>query len=141
MSAFTDLPTTRRGEIGERLVLDRLRKQGYVIYPAPPAAHLVDAFAWREGLTDAVAIEVKTYPRRRCCEDTGVDAADWSRYTAMSTRVLLFFVDVVQRSIYYADVVDLEPCAAHEAGKVYFPLFLFQTFDRLTNNEIEILKS
>lgn len=135
---FVEMATTKKGGIGEAIILEMLRRRGYVVYPAPDEdrGHLVDFFTYNPKEGTAALIEVKTYPRRAFHQDTGIDEADLWKYSRQCLPVILFFVDEVEECIYCARLEDLAPYATLEGGKAYFPLHLFRVVRRLTPAEL-----
>lgn len=142
MTAFTQLRTTRKGAIGERIARRLLERRGWTVYkPARDnTPHPIDFLVFRPG-RPVMAVDVKTYPRRRHYSDTGIDSADWYAYKSFSCPVSLIFVDEVQRSVYGATISTLEPLARSEGLKTYFPLDAMTVISTLTAEELAQLKS
>jgi hypothetical protein len=135
---FSELPTTKKGDIGEAIIKRILSGWNWQYKPAPPCAHVIDF----EAVTDkgeALAVEVKTYPRRAYTNDTGIDAADFETYTGLDTDVLLIFVDQFERCIYGERLSRLSAFAQYDGAKVYFPLHLFRVVRKLKPSELKQL--
>lgn len=120
MQTFHKLKTTKKGAIGERIIEQFLQKWRWRYKAAPKQSHLVDFRAVTDK-GEAVAVEVKTYPRRATRNDTGIDAADHKKYMAMECRVLLLFVDQFEQMI-YGQWLDQLHVTAQDGNKVYFHL-------------------
>ena len=133
---FNDLPTTKKGDIGERLFTEYLSQNGFVVYSPPLAGrHPVDRIVYHPK-RGWLAVDVKTYPRRYCCLDTGIDQADYLKYQKLPLRVLLCFVDEFEGCIYVAYLDELKPTGEPSGGKVYFPLGAFKKVRPLTPAEL-----
>ena len=139
MSAFHELPTTRKGTAGEEIARRVLERMGWIIYtPETKGPHPIDFLAWKGGKLRA--FDVKTYPRRARYNDTGIDAADLAKYQQFSattaTPVTILFVDVVESVVYGAGLDALAKNATIEGGKAYFPLSTMQVCHSLTPEEM-----
>lgn len=139
MSAFHELATTRKGTAGEQIARRILERLGWIIYtPETKGPHPIDFLAWKGGKLRA--FDVKTYPRRRWRDDTGIDAADLGKYRRFSattaTPVTILFVDAVEGMIYGASLATLAKNATIQDGKAYFPLSTMQVCHTLTPAEL-----
>ncbi|MTB50066.1 hypothetical protein [Lewinella sp. W8] len=147
---FTDLPTTKRGDVGERIVYDHLRAKGCHIYEPEDGPHPIDRFmVARDG--QCFAFDVKTYRRQFTRPYTGIDAPDFEKYTSLrGVTVLLFFVDAFERCIYWIKInpeghraPSDEPATGngliYEHRKVYFPLSDMTVLRALTDEELREL--
>jgi hypothetical protein len=138
---FTKLPTTQRGNVGEKIAFELLVKKGWRLmtnYQSGP--HLVDAVGIREtefGF-DVVAIEVKCYPRCYSRAQTGVDAKDFHTYKRLARAIPLtiLFVDPFERAIYALAFRDHLDAATFDDGKAYFDLSLCKGVAWLTPNQV-----
>ncbi len=96
----------KKGSVGERLVLSHLRKMGYILYTPPEGMrHPVDVICFsKHNYQDAFIAEVKTKPRMRRYNATGIDCEHFMVYDmlqrSMGLPVFIFFVDFSLRRIY-----------------------------------------
>ena len=134
---FTDLKTTKKGRIGERIVCELLEKWRWRYKEAPNRSHLVE-FVAETSRGERVAVEVKTYPRRAFKFDTGIDAADFEKYSNMRMDVILIFIDQFERCIYGQRLSNLQS-GLHHKGKVYFRLDKMRLIRWLTVSELRQL--
>jgi len=137
---FQQLPTTRRGNIGEAIADGYFKSQGWFPYSAPEGSHPID----RVLMTDCgvFAVDVKTYPRQFSRPCTGIDLPDHHKYLAIEATglpVVLFFVDHFEGCIYSGRIAKLSQAAKHYDGKTYYPLRLMKFVRRLTAAELEAL--
>jgi Holliday junction resolvase-like predicted endonuclease len=139
--AFSKLPTTQRGNVGEKIAFQMLIKKGWQImgnYQSGP--HLVDAVGIREtefGF-DVVAIEVKTYPRCHSYDRTGIDVKDFHTYKRLARAIPLtiLFVDPFEGAIYAIAFRDHLDAATFDDGKAYFDLSLCKRVATLKPNQV-----
>ena len=137
---FKALQTTKKGTAGETIVKAIFEGQGWVMYePATDSAHLVDFIGFHpdKGL---LSIETKSYPRRACCNDTGIDKPDFDKYRELWTdhnmRTCLIFCDPFEQMIYGAYLDAIEQTAHMEGSKVYFPLSVLKPIRRMNPAEV-----
>jgi hypothetical protein len=110
--AFRDLLTTRKGEIGENIVEQYLRDQGFQTYKSTDLdnSHTTDFLGIRRGKVMVCDAKAKPLRVNRC--DTGIDLVHWHRYKALGEahgmRVFIFFVDEDLGLVYgnFLDVLD-----------------------------------
>lgn len=107
MTAFRDLNTTRKGELGEKIVERWLQQKGWVIYrPADDGQHHpVDCFATeRRNPSNSCIVEMKAKPHRIKYPDTGVDLAHWRIYLTLEEQhqkpMFIAFVDEFDSEVY-----------------------------------------
>jgi hypothetical protein len=135
---FTDLKTTQKGRIGERIVRGLLDRWGWRYKEAPNRSHLID-FVAVTARGEHLGVEVKTYPRRAFKKDTGIDAADFEKYSNMGMDAILIFVDQFEGCIYGQRLSNIKDHAFREGWKVYFPLERMQPIRRLSASELKQL--
>gem|GEM_PF-6845198 len=104
-----------------------LKARGLTVY-RPPArrSHPID-FLVIDPENRVWSVDVKTYPRRTHYADTGIDTRDWVKYCRLAEknagRVLIYFVDLVEETVYRYQITDALKAIAYESqGKTYFPL-------------------
>ena len=140
---FTELPTTRKGAVGEAIVIAHLLSKGCMPYrPAINGPHSIDLAVLDPSGGQMYLIDVKTYARRFKADQTGIDAADYRTYRDLTSQfpqatVYVLFVDAYERCIYGARLLELEPFATLEGTKVYFPLSRMRPHRELTKAEVE----
>lgn len=138
---FSQLHTTRRGDVGEMIMNAHLHGQGWHVYPhfADMAAP-VDCVGLRsnEDGFDVVAFEAKTYPRRFSYTQTGIDTADYWTYREIIKTIPLtiVFADPFERVLYALAFAKHYDKAIFEPGKVYFDLELCKPLRDLTADEL-----
>lgn len=123
---FLSLRTTKLGTAGEKFIERHLRAKGLKVYKPGRGKHPIDFAAIDTG-NRVWLVDVKTYPRRWAYADTGVDTKDWKVYCRLAdqngNRVLLYFVDLKEQSVYrYRITPELRAKAYDHNGKTYFPL-------------------
>lgn len=103
----------RKGDLGERLVGDYLRRRGAIMYrPEHTGAHPFDTLCVTRDKQTIFAAEVKTKRSRTTYPDTGFNLRHYRDYQrvqeAHNLRVYVFFVDERKREIYgnWLDVMD-----------------------------------
>lgn len=142
---FQALETTKKGNAGEYLVKGIIERSGWLIYqPADDAPHLIDFLCHKPG-EGLIGVDVKTYPRRWCCPDTGIDSRDFGKYEAFEWQhaipVHLVWVDEIERAIYGGRLRYLSQHAQHAGGKVYFPLSAMRLHRHLFPDELAEIRA
>jgi len=135
--SFDKLETSIKGKAGEVLVTTYLQRRGLIVYSNPCCGpHPVDFWACKGKNGDLFAGEVKTYPRRACCFDTGVDRADFEKYLAITEDwgrpVWIFFVDDFEGLIYFCCASDVAGVVTQGKGKTYIPLSAMRPLCRIS---------
>ena len=141
---FSALPTTIRGDAGERIVHDYIKSKGYFPYQqALNVPYPLDIVAYSQDAGQLALAEVKTYPRRYAYADTGIDLADWETYLAIAAThrlpFALLFVDKFEEALYGADIRRLEVSKTGKGPtgpKVYFDLSQMHLRKRLAESEV-----
>ncbi len=81
---FNNKITTKKGNIGEKLIDAFLIKKGCKFYfPGFNGSHLFDRFCYRikkDGTIESFIVEIKTKPRRNNYPDTGIDLHSYNNY-------------------------------------------------------------
>ena len=112
---FRDRLTTRKGEIGERIMERILRERGYEVFRPSDLAngHRIDGIAIkRNNPKQAIICDAKAKPARVNHADTGIDLEHWRGYKALAEahnmRAILFFVDEDEGTVRanFLDVLD-----------------------------------
>lgn len=126
--AWKDKKTVKKGDIGEKIVDDYLRKKGLIIYkPISDNAHSFDRLV-SQGKNKFVIVEVKTKAKRNAFPDTGIDYRHYKEYKAVSNKhnmpVWLFFVDEMLGEVYGNDLEKLEAKTEieHNSKKLAYPM-------------------
>jgi hypothetical protein len=145
------LSSVKKGNIGEKIVKEYLEKLGYIIYqPVTSGAHSFDNLAIKNKNT-LVVVEVKTKPRRKYYNDTGIELRHYNGYLEISKKhnlkVFIFFVDEYLKIIYGNDlsnltkpVKDKKQYPLIEKGIIYFHLSNVYKISELTNSQVEDIK-
>jgi hypothetical protein len=159
---FQNSNRNQKGEIGEKIIRQRLEAKGYVVYrPVTEAAHAFDMMAIKDK-TKAIALDVKTKSARRAFPDTGVDFNHFELYKAFAERHLIdfwiVFVDDLNKRIYGNTLAELElPAPIEHNGRIlhyprneaakdgklirYWPLVRMLNFGTLPDQVAENLTS
>ncbi len=153
-----------KGDFGELLAIDRLKRAQWTVYRRDPdcdGGHIVDLFAHRWG-DDVIAIDAKAKVRRTVYCDTGINFSHYEKYKSMKVDTLLLFIDheahilssqwrrnihVFNRPCCYGGLLsELDNKAhAHEGypwhhgGQIYWPLAVMDHEFDLTDEEVRKL--
>ena len=109
--AFTATPQSRKGKLGEEIVLEFFASIGGISYsPETDGAHPLDKIM----LTDEgpMLMEVKCKARRTRWNDTGIDVSHYETYKAaekrLRMRMFIAFVDEYLGKVYgnFLDILD-----------------------------------
>ena len=108
---WEDRKTVKKGNIGEEITRQYLESKGYIIYkPLTEGPHSFDNLAIK-GKTNIFIVEVKTKPRRKYYNDTGIDIRHYKTYREVSKKhnlkVFIFFIDEIQGLVYGNDLNNL----------------------------------
>lgn len=158
---FEDLPSARKGAIGEQIVDDWLLAKGWVPYrPVKGTRHPFDRLVARADKRELCIVEVKTKPRREAYKDTGINQTHFDDYQHVTAtyRIPLFlaFVDEVQQCVYgnwwsellkkrtgdeaIVDMIHGGYPWSHR-GIVYFPLSAMTPIARLSEEQCQQLRA
>lgn len=139
---FHQLPTTKKGKVGEKIVAAWYRDEGWIVMVPQNKrkAHLVDMVIMDDDDCEVRLVEVKTYPARRVYGDTGVDYEDFLTYCKLAENftVRIVFVDCERRSVYSLALTPENIQAARiEGEKAYWDLKLTNVLFALANDDVE----
>lgn len=152
-----DKTTVKKGDIGEEIVDNYLRKRGYIPYaPNFDGAHPFDRLcASRDKKTIFVA-DAKAKAKRKHYPDTGIDIKHYKEYKFLSDKykidVYLFFVDEENKAVYgnMLRVLEHDMNVIHYSKKlkypirsngiIYFPMASMKTLAELTDEQCAELK-
>ena len=95
---FKDLPETKKGEIGERIMDDYLISKKIIPYkPTQEGAHPFDRLCATADKKTIFIAEAKAKPARKYYPDTGIDYKIYREYMQIQAkhdiRICLFFID------------------------------------------------
>jgi hypothetical protein len=147
---WEDKIQVKKGNIGECLVLDYLKKNGFVIYkPVTNSAHGFDNLATKNKRV-AIIVEIKTKARMNKYEATGFDYKHYEEYKFISKKhnlpIFIFFVDEHLKKIYgnwltiLENKVDGFPLKICNGKIILFSLKNMKDIQRLSNDQCEELK-
>lgn len=141
---WQDKKETKKGNIGEEIIKNMLREQGYVLYePKDDLPHLIDIFCHHIE-KDLVCVEVKTKRRRANRQDTGFETRHYKEYIRLLERhrldTFIAFVDDFEGCIYGQKLSHLMQFENEYKGQVYFPLEQMDFIQWLSEEEIKALK-
>ncbi len=133
LGAVKDFKTNlQKGYTGEKLILEHLTKRGYIVYsPAIGQRHPVDMICFnKKNYSDAFIVEIKTKPKMRKYNATGIDCNHFMVYDEMqrvlNLPVFIFFVDFSLRRIYgnYLDELAKTHRQIEEGRIVKYPFVM-----------------
>ncbi len=141
---FNKLATTKKGTGGERLVIDYFTGKGFI--PMTPhhkrKPHVIDTCFIHPETLKIFFVDAKTYPERDCCDDNGMDHADYLKYLELSKTVDVYvaWIDEKRRSCYWIKIDEGNDVHATKGGdKVYFNLIHTKVLFSLTYSQLEKL--
>ncbi len=138
---FSELRTTKTGDIGEEIAQAYLQRNGWNIYPHDEGkAAPVDIMAIKpnDGGFDIIAVEVKTYPRRFAFDQTGIDTADYWTYRDI-IKILpltILFVDPFEACVYALPFHKVFDRALFDRNRCYFDLVDCRKVSSLDANQL-----
>ena len=142
-----------KGKIGEDIVRAYLEQQGYVVYtPDTIGSHMFDIMAIKNK-SEIIIADVKTKPKRKNYNDTGIDVHFYNDYKKASEKMnvpfYVFFVDYVTGKIYKADIIDLDKknewieniqYPSRYKGIIYYHLNQLEIIGELSKEDVNKLK-
>lgn len=141
---FTDLPTFKKGCIGEEIVKQIFKEKGWVVYvPAFNEPHCFDMLAIKDK-RQAMAIDVKTKARLNKWNAQGINVSVYNEYLYFKEQhnmpFYLFFIDDKSGDIHYQEIGKLEKAFKISNDKIIcWPLDCMIHFGKITPNQIEEL--
>lgn len=143
---FKALETTQKGYAGEYLVKNLIERSGWIVYESTAdVPHVIDFVCMKKNGPGLIAVDVKTYPRRWCCHDTGIDYADFEKYHAFEQEtgiaVHIVFVDEIEAAVYGQRLRELATQARPDGNKVYFPLEAMRLHRYLHDDEVDKIRA
>ena len=160
---FEDLPQVKKATIGEKIVDDYLRDNGYIPYHPSEVdgAHPFDRLVAAKDKTRIFIGEIKAKPARIRYPDTGINKKSYEEYQYIhkkyGIKIFLFFVDEKRGEIYgnYIDTLDEKRIEQRKDGKFvqypleqstangirirYWPISAMRLICKLDNEQIEML--
>lgn len=143
-----DRTTTKKGDIGERIVREFLVSKGYVPYvPIADIAHPFDNLCASPDKKKIFIVEVKTKEARKYYPDTGINIRNYDEYAFIRKKygieVFIYFVDATNKKVYGNRLSVLEEKTTvgnkeypkREPPIIYFPLCNMQTISELTDEQ------
>jgi len=142
---FSELPTTRKGTAGERIVQRILQDKGYKVFaPTTDAPYPVDFVVMKQhgnavnfiGLVDA-----KTYPRCHSYTRTGIDKKDFDTYVGLLKflPVTIVFVDGFEEVAYALPLMLEHKNATFSHGRAWFELSAMTPLCKLTDADLRAI--
>lgn len=143
---FTDLPTTRKGTAGERIVQEILQHKGYKAFaPTTDEPYPIDFVVMKQdgnavnfiGLVDA-----KTYPRCHSYTRTGIDKKDFDTYVGLLKflPVSIIFIDGYEQMAYALPLALEHKNATFSHGRAWFELSAMTPLCKLTAADLRAIK-
>ena len=160
---FSDLPQAKKAAIGEQIVDNYLRQNGFIPYHPSEidGAHPFDRLVASKDKKRIFIGEIKTKPARFHYPDTGINKKSYQEYQYIhekyGIRIFLFFVDEKKGEIYgnYLDLLDKKRIEHRRDGKYvqypleqstinrtsirYWPTSAMELICKLDNAQIEML--
>lgn len=150
---WDDKTTTKKGNIGERLVHSFLLNKKITPYvPISKQAHPFDSLCASQDKRRIFIVEVKTKEARKYYQDTGINVSHYNDYTYIQNKlqipVWIFFVDADNKKIYGNKLSELEkPQTINkneypltQKGIIYFPLINTKTICELSDDDCDEIK-
>ena len=153
---WEDKLQVKKGNIGESIVDDYFKGQGYIIYkPVTDAPHLIDRFYVKDK-KKLIFADVKTKAKRNKYPDTGFNYKHYEEYKtlqAIGLEVWIFFVDEAEGVVYGNTLEKLSiPRTIQHKGQtikyplrwgeiIYFPRDVMSDIYLLSNKEVGDIKS
>jgi len=103
----------KKGEIGEKIIIDFLEKKGWIAYHpfTKNKAHYFDILATKDK-NDVIAIDVKTKARLNKWNAQGINIKHYNEYlnfvNKTNVNFYLFFIDDKIGDVHYANIKDLK---------------------------------
>jgi Holliday junction resolvase len=148
---WKDKTEVKKGEIGETIVKQYLEKNGMIVYePKTDGAHAFDILAIKNKEKVCI-VEVKTKPKRKFYNDTGIDITSFKTYEKVSKehnlKLFIFFVDENEKKIYgnslnelLKEVEDKKKYPLVENNIIYFHMSNMVTISDLNEKQTEEIK-
>ncbi len=132
---FSELKTTKKGLLGEKIITKYLEKKGWIVYnpTTKDKAHYFDILATKNK-KKVIAIDVKTKARLNNWNAQGIDFKHYKQYLKFtkdtSVPFWLFFVDDKTGRVHCSDITKLKdgffPCSSIIAWRLTQMYFLFK---------------
>lgn len=141
---FTDLPTFKKGSLGEEIVKNIFRDKGYVVYlPEKDMVHCFDMMAIKEKKT-ALAIDVKTKARLNKWNAQGINLRVYYEYVYFKEKYnmpfYIFFIDDKSGDIHYQEIDNLRDSFTISGGSIIcWPLECMVHFGKISQEQIDEL--
>lgn len=124
-----DRPTTKAGDLGERIAKRMFEEKGYVVYTPDRfgGAHPVDIVAIQKNSLRVLVADSKAKPQRKRFPDTGINMVHWEKYRQLgrfhNLQVFLVFVDWESVQVYgqFLDVLEQRRKICHNGRDLIYP--------------------
>lgn len=142
---FQDLPTTRKGTAGEKIVKEILEQKGYKVYaPTKDESFPIDFVVMKQDghTVDFVGlVDSKCYPRCHSYERTGIDKKDFDTYVGLLKflPVTIIFIDGFERMAYALPLALEKDKATFGNGKAWFELDAMTPLCRLSATDLKAI--
>lgn len=150
---WEQLSTVKKGNVGEKIVIDYLTEKGFVVYKSiTNGAHPFDNLCASRDKKKIFIAEVKTKEARKYYPDTGIDIRHYNQYRFIqekyNLKVYIFFVDAANKKIYGNSLEELESSKTvgdckyplKHKGIIYFPLDNTSFIAGLNDKQAETIK-
>lgn len=156
--SWDDRIQVKKGNIGERIVIDYLLKKGVVPYKPVlgSGAHPFDQLCATKDKRRVFVTECKAKPARTYYPDTGIDIRHYKDYKNIQNKynmdVFIFFIDEDAQEIYGGKISKLsQKTVVHhnnkkieyplkQKGIIYFPLSLMTKIADISNADANRLR-
>ena len=120
--AFEQCPQFKKGEVAEKIIVEKMERSGFVVYrPQTAGAHAFDILAIKDK-RQAIALDIKAKAQRTYFKDTGINVSHHRVYVEFSLShnmpFWLVFVDEAAKLIYGNTLDELDK-TREIGGRVY----------------------
>lgn len=143
---FQDLPTTRKGTAGEKIVKEILRRKGYKAFnPGWDDSFPVDFVVMKQdgGAVNFIGlVDAKCFPRCHSYPRTGFDKKDFDTYVGLLKflPVTIVFVDGFEEMAYALPLSLEHKNATFSHGKAWFELSVMTPLCKLSAADLRAIK-
>lgn len=148
--SWHDRKEVKLGDYGEDIIIKYLEdeRRGWIIYKTETnKSHPIDYIGFNKD-DDMFFFEVKTKPRRFCCEDTGINLHSFERYKKLieksNREVYIYFIDEFEECVYYIKLNDVIEnnrfYIEHDPDICYFYLKDMKLISILSKHRIEEMR-
>lgn len=153
MINFQDKPETKKGNVAENIIKNKLISAGYTVYQSVnDTPHELDFAICKGG--DLSLVEVKCKELRYRYPDTGFPIRNWWKYLRLNPKLTILWIDYKKKEIYgnTIDKLGEAKVIVHNGKKrtypkrekhdiIYFAYEQMKVYGKLSDEEVEQIKS